>query len=74
MRAYLLVALITALVTFASTWGVRYLAKRYNIHPAIRDRDVHKSPTPRIGGLGMLFGLFAGFYAAGSFGWFESIF
>jgi UDP-GlcNAc:undecaprenyl-phosphate GlcNAc-1-phosphate transferase len=74
VRAYLLVALITALVTYASTWGVRQLAKRYNIHPAIRERDVHKSPTPRIGGLGMLLGLFAGFYAAGSFGWFESIF
>ena len=62
MRAYLLVAMITAIVTFASTWGVRTLAKRYNITPAIRDRDVHKSPTPRIGGLGMLIGLFAGFY------------
>lgn len=74
MRAYFLVALITAIVTFAATWGVRALAGRYNIAPAIRDRDVHKSPTPRIGGLGMLIGLFAGFYAAGSFGWFESIF
>ncbi|MEK9987703.1 MAG: MraY family glycosyltransferase [Aquiluna sp.] len=74
MRAYFLVALITAIVTFGATWGVRSLAKRYNITPAIRDRDVHKSPTPRIGGLGMLIGLFAGFYAAGSFGWFESIF
>ena len=74
MRAYLLVALITALVTFASTWGVRLVAKRYNIHPAIRERDVHKSPIPRIGGLAMLLGLVAGLYAAGSFGWFESLF
>jgi UDP-GlcNAc:undecaprenyl-phosphate/decaprenyl-phosphate GlcNAc-1-phosphate transferase len=74
VRAYFLVALITAIVTFVATWGVRSLAKRYNITPAIRDRDVHKSPTPRIGGLGMLIGLFAGFYAAGSFGWFEPIF
>ena len=74
MRAYLLVALITALVTYFSTWGVRFFAKRYNIHPAIRERDVHKSPTPRIGGLAMLLGLVAGLFAAGSFGWFESIF
>ena len=74
MRAYLLVALITALVTFFSTWGVRLIAKKYKIHPAIRDRDVHKQPIPRIGGVAMLLGLVAGLYAAGSFGWFESIF
>ncbi len=74
MRAYLLVALITALVTYFSTWSVRIIAKRYKIHPAIRERDVHKSPTPRIGGLAMLLGLVAGIVAAGSFGWFESIF
>lgn len=74
MRAYLLVAVITALVTYLSTWMVRYTAKRYNIHPAIRERDVHKSPTPRIGGVAMLLGLIAGFLVASSFGWFESIF
>jgi UDP-GlcNAc:undecaprenyl-phosphate/decaprenyl-phosphate GlcNAc-1-phosphate transferase len=74
MRAYLLVALITGLVTFLATYLVRYLAKRFDIHPAIRERDVHKSPIPRIGGIGMFLGLLAGFAAAGSFGWFESIF
>jgi len=74
VRAYLLVALITAVVTYGSTWAVRFLAKRYNIHPAIRERDVHKLPTPRIGGIAMLVGLTAGFLAAASFGWFESIF
>ena len=74
MRAYFLVALITAVMTFLATWGVRVVAKRFNIHPAIRDRDVHKTPIPRIGGVAMFFGLVAGLLAAGSFGWFESIF
>ncbi len=74
MRAYLLVLLLSAIVTYLATWAVRYLAKRYNIHPAIRERDVHKSPIPRIGGVGMFFGLVAGVAAAGSFGWFESLF
>lgn len=74
MRAYFLVALVTALVTYFATWGVRYVAKRYRIHPAIRERDVHQAPTPRIGGVAMFLGLAAGFLAAASFGWFESIF
>ena len=74
MRAYFLVALITALVTYLSTWSVRFIAKKYNIHPAIRERDVHKTPIPRIGGLAMFAGLVVGLFAAGSFGWFESIF
>lgn len=74
MRGYLLVAIITAVATYASTWVVRYLAHRYKIHPAIRERDIHKSPTPRIGGLAMLVGLTVGFMIASSFGWFESIF
>ena len=74
MRAYFLVALITAVMTFLATWGVRIIAKRYKIHPAIRERDVHKTPIPRIGGLAMFFGLVAGLLTAGSFGWFESIF
>jgi len=74
VRAYFLVALFTALATYGATWGVRLVAQRYKIHPAIRERDVHKLPTPRIGGLAMFLGLVAGLFVAGSFGWFESIF
>jgi UDP-GlcNAc:undecaprenyl-phosphate/decaprenyl-phosphate GlcNAc-1-phosphate transferase len=74
VRAYFLVALFTALATYGATWGVRLVALRYKIHPAIRERDVHKLPTPRIGGLAMFLGLVAGLFVAGSFGWFESIF
>lgn len=74
MRAYFLVALITALVTYLATWGVRFGAKKYNIHPAIRERDVHKNPTPRIGGIAMFIGLLTGVIAAGSFGWFDSLY
>ena len=74
MRAYFLVALLTALVTYLATWGVRWTARKFNIHPAIRERDVHKSPTPRIGGVAMFLGLGAGTLASASFGWFDSIF
>ena len=74
MRAYLLVALITAVISYLATWGVRFIAKKYDIHPAIRERDVHKQPTPRIGGVAIFFAIASGVVAAGSFGWFESIF
>ena len=74
MRAYFLVALITALVTYLATWAVRVGAKKYNIHPAIRERDVHKSPTPRIGGIAMFIGLVTGVWVAGNLGWFDSLY
>lgn len=74
MRAYLLVALITAVISYLATWGVRFIAKKYDIHPAIRERDVHKQPTPRIGGVAIFIAIASGVLAAGSFGWFESIF
>lgn len=74
MRAYFLIALISALATLFATWGVRGIAKKFNIHPAVRERDAHQVPTPRIGGIGMLVGLLVGLFSAGFFGWFEGIY
>ena len=74
MRAYLLIALVTAVVTFGATWGVLKLALKYKIYPQIRERDSHKTPTPRLGGLAMLIGLLVGTATAASFGWFRSVF
>ena len=74
MRAYLLIALISAVVTLLATWLTARFAERYDIRPAVRARDQHTKPTPRIGGIGLFFGLIAGLLAAASFGWFESIF
>jgi UDP-GlcNAc:undecaprenyl-phosphate GlcNAc-1-phosphate transferase len=74
VRAYLLIALVTALVTFGSTWTVLRLALKYKIYPEIRARDAHTTPTPRLGGLAMLVGLLVGTVTAASFGWFRSVF
>ncbi len=74
MRAYLLIALVTAIVTFGSTWAVLKLALKYKIYPEIRARDAHTTPTPRLGGLAMLVGLLVGTITAASFGWFRSVF
>ena len=60
MREYLLVFGTAALVTFLITGGVRVLAARIGAFTPIRDRDVHSSPTPRMGGVALYLGVAAG--------------
>ncbi|MEO0027549.1 MAG: hypothetical protein RL716_880 [Actinomycetota bacterium] len=74
MRAYLLIMLAAAAVTFVGTYLVLKLAHKYKIYPQIRSRDVHTKPTPRLGGVAMFFGFAAAVLVAGSLGWFESVF
>ena len=57
MRVYVLVTLVAAAVTFLTTPVVRRLALRTGAITAVRSRDVHTAPTPRLGGLAMLAGL-----------------
>lgn len=57
MRAYLLVMLIAAAVTFLMTPFARWTALRVGAITAVRDRDVHVVPTPRLGGLAMMIGV-----------------
>ena len=74
MRAYLLIALVAAIVTFGATWLVLRLAHRYKIYPAIRSRDSHSKPTPRLGGIAMMFGFAVAIGVASLLGWFHSVF
>ncbi len=64
MREYLLTMLIAATVTYLAVGVVRSVAIRFGIMAEIRDRDVHDTPIPRLGGVGMLLGLFAAFLVA----------
>ncbi len=64
MREYALVVLVTAAVTFVLTPVVRRLSMRVGAMAAVRDRDVHAIPTPRLGGLGMYAGVLAGLLVA----------
>lgn len=61
MKQYLILVLFTAVVTFVLTWAVLRLSLRYKLYPGIRERDVHKTPTPRLGGVAMFFGVAAAF-------------
>ncbi|MFE0257745.1 MraY family glycosyltransferase [Streptomyces sp. NPDC059010] len=64
MREYLLTLCITAAVTYLLTGPVRKFAIVAGAMPEIRARDVHREPTPRLGGIAMFFGLCAGLLAA----------
>lgn len=74
MRAYLLMMLISAAVTFVGTFVTLRIAHKYKIYPQIRSRDVHTKPTPRLGGVAMFGGFLVTMLVAGSLGWFKSVY
>lgn len=60
MRVYLLILLVAAAVTYVAVPIVRHVALVSNALTPVRARDVHTTPTPRLGGVAM----FAGFATA----------
>ncbi|VTR77584.1 MraY family glycosyltransferase [Cellulomonas hominis] len=64
MRAYLLLLLIAAAATYLLTPVARWCALRWGAITAVRSRDVHSIPTPRLGGLAMWAGLMIGLLMA----------
>jgi UDP-GlcNAc:undecaprenyl-phosphate/decaprenyl-phosphate GlcNAc-1-phosphate transferase len=59
VRAYLLVMAVAAVVTFLTTSPVRGVAVRLRALSPVRDRDVHSTPIPRLGGVALLLGFAA---------------
>lgn len=64
MREYLLTLCAAAAVTYLLTGPVRKFAIAIGAMPPIRARDVHREPTPRLGGIAMFGGLCAGLLVA----------
>jgi UDP-GlcNAc:undecaprenyl-phosphate/decaprenyl-phosphate GlcNAc-1-phosphate transferase len=64
MREYLFILIIAAVVTYLLTPLVRRGAIAVHAQHAPRSRDVHKEPTPLLGGLAMYGGLVAGLLVA----------
>ena len=64
MRAYLLLFLVAAAVTYLLTVIAREIALRTGAVARVRDRDVHAEPIPYMGGLAMLGGLGAAYLVA----------
>ena len=64
MSGYILVVAVAAIVTGVASYVVLRLSRRFRLAPEVRARDVHKTPTPRLGGIAMFVGLLAAFGVA----------
>ena len=74
MREYLFILIIAAVVTYLLTPLVRRGAIAVHAQHAPRARDVHKAPTPLLGGLAMYGGLAAGLLVAERLSYLEQAF
>ena len=54
---YILICGISAIITFSLAFAILKLSHRYRLYPKIRERDMHSSPTPRLGGIAMFLGM-----------------
>lgn len=74
MRAYLLLLLIAAAATYLLTPVARWCALRWGAITAVRTRDVHSIPTPRLGGLAMWAGILVGLAMASRLPFLDAVF
>lgn len=74
MFPYLAVAAVAAVTTAVASFIVLHISRRYRLAPAVRERDVHETPTPRLGGIAMLLGIVAAFAIAGNNELFEPLY
>jgi len=71
---YILAGVVSAAVTWGVSWVILRLSSKYKLYPTIRDRDVHSTPTPRLGGLAMFSGILVAFAVASQVSWFHLVF
>lgn len=64
MITYLVIILVAAVATYLSVPVVRLVAMRSGALTPLRARDVHITPTPRLGGVAMLVGVAVSFLVA----------
>jgi UDP-GlcNAc:undecaprenyl-phosphate GlcNAc-1-phosphate transferase len=60
MSFYFFLALVTIATSFLVALALWRLGIKYRWHREIRPRDVHKEPTPRLGGIAVFVGLVVG--------------
>jgi UDP-GlcNAc:undecaprenyl-phosphate/decaprenyl-phosphate GlcNAc-1-phosphate transferase len=71
---YVLVGGVAAAVSFGLSYLIWRLSTKYRLYPAIRARDVHTRPTPRLGGIAMFLGVVVAMAVASQFSEFSLVF
>jgi len=71
---YLIIGFVAAIVSFVGSHLLLRLSHRFKIYPVIRDRDVHTTPTPRLGGAAIVLGLGAALVVAANLPVFAPVF
>lgn len=71
---YVGAGLLTAVVTFVLSVLITRFGMKHRLYPKIRERDVHKRPTPRLGGIAMFLAMVIAFAVASQIGQFHLIF
>ena len=74
MKVYLTLLVISALITYVATPAMRHLAIRVGAVTAVRARDVHATPTARLGGVAIFLGVAVGLLVASAIPFLEPVF
>lgn len=74
MKVYLILMAIAALLAYVATPAMRHLAFRTGAVTAVRARDVHTTPTPRLGGVAIFLGIASGIVFASAIPFLDPVF
>ena len=74
LLVYVAAGALSAIVTFVLSIAIARIGMKYRLYPEIRERDVHKRPTPRLGGIAMFLGILTAFGVASQLPQFYLIF
>ena len=74
MREYLLVFVVAAAMTYVATPFVRWVAVATGAFTPVRDRDVHATPIPRLGGVAILIGFGSAWLVASQLPYLSQVF
>lgn len=74
MTFYALVLIVAAVVSYAVSLVMWRVGKRWRVYRDIRSRDVHTSPTPRLGGVALFAGLLVATAVGSQVTWFRPVY
>lgn len=74
MRIYLLLIAISFVISFALTPVMRAVGSHFVVPAALRERDIHKRPIPKLGGVAMVLAVLVGIGVASQLEFLEGIF